>query len=596
MACSDSADPGSRPAVTADSDSGAEDSGAPGRPPAGALVLDHAVVVDASGARERAAVILTGDTIWAVTDAGQDWPSDVTVRDLDGASVVPGLIDSHVHLFHSGAMGWVGDTLAANLSADLSWGVTGVADLGAPVEIFALRDRIASGEITGPRIFATGPFLTAELSHPCETVNDPTLCTYVNGDGAARVAALAEADGVKVALADAGFTDWPTPRLDLGDLADITGAAAAVGQTVFAHIDEGEDAADALAAGVGVLAHPVFGERLRVAPHGVTLSTLGAFSGVGAVVDGSLLDEDLRATPAAVVEAWTWWSRHPDAFLEGWVEGNAAWADAAAANLALGVAQGETILAGSDAGYWFVPHGVGLHRELSGLVEAGMSPLDALAAATSAPAALLGWTDLGFVAEGYRADLLIVSGRPDQDIGALRQIEAVYLGGALWQGGALREGGQAAEGGFCLEDADCEGACDLVAHTCARTCDEPYDRVSTCGPEAWCRPADGLDTNPEGVCAQGAGCDLYAQDCAPASYGENCAPADLDTNVCWPAGPRGAGASCSWSDASLYCEQGLYCSWVDYTCYQLCDPDGPATCARCVTQTVEGAPWFGLCL
>ena len=199
-----------------DSDSDGAD---PSDLPSGALVLDDAVVVDASGSREHAAVIIVGDTIWAVLDAGQAWPDDATVRDLGGASVVPGLIDAHTHLFHSGAMSWVGDTLPANLAADLDWGVLGVADLGAPDAIFGLRDRVAAGEILGPRVFATGPFLTAELSHPCETVNDPELCHYVDGDGAARVAELGAADGIKVALADAGFTDWPTPRLDLGDLA-----------------------------------------------------------------------------------------------------------------------------------------------------------------------------------------------------------------------------------------------------------------------------------------------------------------------------------------------------------------------------------------
>ena len=563
--------------------------------PAGAVVLDDVVVVDARGAREGAAVVIVGDEIWGVTDAGQGWPDDATVTNLGGLTVIPGLVDSHVHIFHSGASWWVGDTLADNLAAQLAWGVVAVADLGSPVEVFALRDAIAAGRVRGPRIFATGPFLTAEGSHPCESVVDDTLCRFVEGDGPEEVAALAEADGIKVALADADFTDWPTPRLDLGDLGEIVGASAG---PVLAHVDEEDDALDALAAGVAVLAHPVFAADLDETPDGPVISTFGAFSGTGALLDGSLLDEDLSATPAAVRESWEWLADHPGAFADGWAAGSAEWDAHARANVALGVTEGREIVAGSDAGYWWVPHGVGLHRELDGLVAAGMTPLEALAAATSVPAALFGWDDLGFVDAGYRADLVVVEGRPDRDIAAARAIVAVYLGGEPWERGPLVvEGADADAGAFCLDEGDCaDGVCDLVAHTCTAGCDETYDRVGACDEETWCAPLDGLDSTADGACRAGDGCDLYAQDCAPASYGENCAPVDVDTNVCWPAGPRRAGQSCSWSDADLYCEQGLYCSWVTYKCYTLCDPDVASACASCTLQTIEGVPWFGLCL
>ena len=82
--------------------------------PTEGLVLDKAHVVDAAGARE-AALILVGDTIWDVVEAGQDWPDHLEVRDLDGRSVIPGLIDAHVHLYDPGTTSWVGDTVADNL-------------------------------------------------------------------------------------------------------------------------------------------------------------------------------------------------------------------------------------------------------------------------------------------------------------------------------------------------------------------------------------------------------------------------------------------------------------------------------------------------
>ena len=297
----------------------------------------------------------------------------------------------------------------------------------------------------------------------------------------------------------------------------------------------------------------------------------------------------------AQLSAWTWLAAHPSAWTEGWIEGSAAWEAASKASLAAAVAQGRTVIAGSDAGYWLVPHGLGLHRELAWLVEAGMDPIDALGAATSVPAELLGWTDLGFVDVGYRADLLIVRGRPDEDIAALRQIQAVYLGGVAVEGVGFVS--DEADGDFCLDDRDCDGArCDLVDHLCHEACAPTYDRVGSCDAETWCAPADGLDATTEGVCRPGAECSLYAQDCAPASYGANCVPVDIDTNSCWPSGARAAGQTCSWSDPAFYCAQGLFCSWIDSHCYALCDPDDADACTGCTRQFVEGKPWFGLCL
>lgn len=569
--------------------------------PAGATVLRHARLVDANGVREDRDLIIVSDLIWGDIATREDWPDDATLVDLDGASVTPGLIDAHVHLFGSGTTSWVGDTLAANLAAQLAWGVVGVADLGAPTEIYTLRDRIAAGEILGPRVLATGPFLTAAGSHPCETVDDPHTCRYVDGDGPDAVAELADADAIKVALADAAFTPWPTPRLDLGDLAEIVEAASTAGQPVYAHVDAPEDTEDAIDAGVAVLAHPVFSEIVATTPEAQVLSTLSAFSGTPDLLDGDLLADDLSHTPAEVRAQWTWLAAHPDAFEDGWIEGSADWDAAARANIATALTEARPVIAGSDAGYWFVPHGLGLHRELDALVAAGMTPLQALTAATALPAALHGWEDLGTLDAGKRADLLVLDGHPDEDIAALRQIRAIYLGGQVLDlGDLLVTPASAPAGAFCLDDRDCaDGACDLVQHTCAAACDTPYDRVGSCDADTWCMPQDGVDTTTEGVCHEGGGCDLYAQDCAPEIYGDNCAPVDLDTNTCWPSGPQTAGEACSWTDPDLYCEQGLYCSWITYKCYTLCDPDAADPCARgtaCVRQSIEGQPWFGLCL
>lgn len=592
---------------------GKGDGAAPAALPDGLVILDHAHLIDALTDRPAAALLLSEGLIWDVREAGQAWPIDAQVIDLEGAVVVPGLIDAHVHLALSGATVPVGDTLEANLRAQLAWGVLGVADLGAPAGLADVAAAVDTGALVGPRIWSAGRFLTAVGSHPCEVYNDRSLCVFVDEEGGSGEAAVDPAallarargrDGAKVALADAAFSPWPTPRLDLGDLALLVEAADAAGIPVVAHVDTEADAEDALAAGVSLLAHPVFDAPLARAPEGTVMSTLGAFQGTGALLDGSLLADDTRYTPAAVRAVWQALYDAPGLLAPGWAEGNAAWALAAAHNLNLARDQGVPVLAGSDAGYWFVPHGLGLHRELEALVAAGWSPAEALRAATLEPALALGWADQGLLSPGYRADLLVLGADPRQDVRALRDIRGRWIGGRLWSpDDPLRPAEaaplSAAAGEGCVAEADCAPGlrCDGVDHRCAPACDPPYDRVGACDADSACLPADGAVAT-DGVCRPLEGCDLYAQDCSPARYGEACVPVDLDTNRCWPVGSAGEGDACSWTDPALGCEAGLLCSWIDSRCYRLCDPALPpeAGCAACEEQQVEGQGWFGLCL
>ncbi len=594
-------DTGTDPDPGADTGAPADDTGdAAVSLPAGAIVLDAARVVDAAGVRPDVAVVIVGDLVWDVLPAGGPWPEGADVRDLGGASVIPGLIDAHVHLFHSGALWWVGPSLADNLAAQLAWGVVGVADLGSPDAILTVRDRVATGSLRGPRIWATGPMLTAIGSHPCEVLNDRELCVFVDGDGAAAVADRAGADGVKAVLADAAFTPWATPRLDLADLDDIVAEADAAGQPVVAHVDAMLDAQDAEAAGATLLAHPVFGDRVLDAadlPRLPVTSTLGAMRGPAAARDGTLLADDLAWTDPDVRDTWQDFATHPDLLPRGWSDESAQWAADAGENLALAHRAGRPIVAGSDAGYWFVPHGLGLHRELEALVGLGLTPLEALTAATATPADLLGWDDMGWVAAGYRADLVVLDGHPEEDISATRRILQVWLDGA--PDDASADVWRAADTGVCVDDRDCGGAtvCDTIDQVCRADCAPVWDTAGACGPDSACFPVDGLSAT-DGVCHPLEGCDLLAQDCAPAAYGEACVPVDRDTNRCWPAGPRQPFEACDATVAALRCAQGSFCSRVDSVCTALCDPDGPDTCAvgTCVTVYESGAPWFGACL
>jgi imidazolonepropionase-like amidohydrolase len=398
--------------------------------PPGALILDHARLVDATGVREGA-LVLDGEWIHSVVAAGQDWPETATVRDLEGRSVLPGLIDSHVHLSLSGASWWVAADVEESLKANLAWGVLGVVDVGGPFWTLELSERVSSGELVGPKVAATGPFLTVPGGHPCETVNDAERCWFVDGDAAERIQTLREAGAVAAKLAYAQVADWPAPRLDLSDVAAIAGA----GLPAMAHVASAEDAADVHAAGVRLLAHVPFDSDLTVEqaalPFDAIHSTLSAFSSLDDVMrQGADLDDPAFAqVPEAVLEAWQFAQGHPENWGAAYLAANAVWLQTLQGNLVALREAGATVLAGSDAGYHFVAHGFGLHRELEGLVAAGWTNLEAIAAATLLPALQWGWSEHGLVAPDYRADLLVVGGRPDEEITATQAVHAILLDG-----------------------------------------------------------------------------------------------------------------------------------------------------------------------
>jgi len=578
----------------------------------GSLVLDNVWVVDATGAR-KGAVVIQDEFIVAVLEGEQDWPGGIDYRDLEGFSVIPGLIDSHVHLSLSGATWWVGDTLVDNLKATLAWGVMGAVDAGGPEWTILLARRIADGSVFGPRLLSAGPFLTEVGSHPCETWNDATRCWYVEGNGTDLVDRLADqmSYAAKVVYSDYAFTDWSSPRLDIGDVAEIAGT----GFPVLAHVAAGADAADLFAAGVEHLAHVPFdaplSESVASLPFKSIHSTLSAFAGLdevlrgGADLDGarfSMVSDPVRAS-------WRWLQENPGAYSSDYLDANAQWLSQVHDNLVILKEAGANVLAGSDAGYNLVPHGSALHAEMEGLVAAGWSEIEAIAAATLLPAQLLAWNQNGLVAEGYMAELVVVEGNPSENISDTRNVEALVLG-EQWLTPAeilamdLLQEPAGPDGGLCLDDRDCQSGgadprtrCDKVDHVCVEPCATPMMGTG-CDAASWCAYQDGVATTAEGVCHRGDGCDWRTQDCAPEFYGENCVPGDLDTGVCWPSGPRAAGENCNSVDPGSYCERGHLCSPVDSTCYALCDPDADScTAGTCQWQQDSGGNnWFGLCL
>jgi imidazolonepropionase-like amidohydrolase len=385
-----------------------------------ALLLTGARVLDESGERLIAGrdVLVADGRIAAVGPAGMLGGAREVVRiDLAGLVLVPGLIDLHTHLLlHPyDETPWDDQVLKEALElrtiravtaarATLDAGFTTVRELGTEGAGFAdvaLRDAIAMGLVPGPRIFAATRAIVASGSYGPEGFDPrwelPKGAQVADGaDGvrrAVREQIAAGADWVKV------YADYPrrpgapsTPTFSLEELTAAVDEAKSAGLPVAAHAHTAEGIRRAVLAGVATIEHG----------DGATAEVLRLMRQRGVA-----LCPTLAATEAV--------SRYA-----GWRPGQpepARLRDARAA-FARALAAGVTIANGSDAGVF--AHG-GNARELELLVAWGMTPRDALRAATATAAAVLGrGRELGRIAPGYVADLVVFRGDPLADVAALR--------------------------------------------------------------------------------------------------------------------------------------------------------------------------------
>ncbi len=338
--------------------------------------------------RENGGLVLRGGRIVEIHKPGENWkpPAGAEVRKLDGQTILPGLIDAHVHLTLAG-------TPEANAAATLRAGFTTVIDLGSVNGAgIKLRNDVAAGRTLGPRIIAAGSWIGTK-NGVCEFGG----ATIHNADEAvARTKADIEAgaDLIKVCV-----TGWPADAVNTPDSVEfkapllnaVMPVAKAGNRPVYAHAIGQAGALLAAASGVRALAHtPVVdsASAVRLAKSGVFLiSTLTTLSqGPG----GEEVKQSFRRLHRA----------------------------------------GIRIVLGTDAGV--LAHGKNAD-ELVSLTAAGLSPIEALRSATITAASLLGFTDLGEIRPGFRADLLIVAGDPLADISVTSHPQFVVHGGRLLQ-------------------------------------------------------------------------------------------------------------------------------------------------------------------
>ncbi len=426
-------------AQTAAPGSGAAQAGPGARGPESALVYVQAGRLLADPAtgrvtRDQTVVVRDGRVVEVLAGFPAP-PAAAHVVDARARFVLPGLIDSHVHLLGESGPTERLDAVTKTTSDQLVDGVvfarrtlragfTTVADVGDTNEaIFALRDGIRAGKLVGPRILTSGDPLSPHGGHGDVThyrpdvvkvLESPTLCTGADACAkAVREQINAGADLIKI-LATGGVLDGGATGVDQqftdAELTAIVQAAHAMGRMVKAHAHGAKGINACLRAGVDSIEHGTF----------LDAESVRLFRQTGAWLVPTLIAGDTVAREAA----------RPDTFFLPEVREKAL--AVGPKMLAMGRRAhdgGVKVAFGTDSG---VSHHGDNAREFALMVEAGFTPLEAIQAATTRGAEHLRLSDrIGSLVPGKEADLIAVDGDPLSDVTTLQHVALVMKGGRV---------------------------------------------------------------------------------------------------------------------------------------------------------------------
>jgi imidazolonepropionase-like amidohydrolase len=429
-------------------------------PPDG-VALSGATLIDGTGGPPLpdAVVVVRGGHVESIGPrAGFELPKKTSQLDLTGRWIIPGLIDAHVHV--APASTWAPTRF-------LAWGVTTVRDVHGTLNgVLALRKRINSGAVPGPRIYTAGAMIDG-----LPTTYGDALGVSSENDARKAVDRLVSAgvDFIKVfthidptllrAIVDEartfnlsvsghlGMTDAVTAgKLGISCIEHMTGVpeAASSGRSALltAHYRgffPGWTAFERSWAGLDSVALTQVAQRL-VEEKVSVVPTLILHETLSRLNDSRLsLDPGLADVPAGARQAWD----IPDMISRaGWTDSDfVAFRRARPAQdlfLRAFAAAGGRIAAGTDTPNQLLVPGYSEHRELELLVGAGLTPREALRAATRNAAVLLGVDSLGLIAPGKVADLVILKKDPLADIRNTRSIQAIMSRGHLYNPDSLR--------------------------------------------------------------------------------------------------------------------------------------------------------------
>ena len=378
---------------------------------------------DGERVSEHRSVVVRDGVIAQVGDANVAVPAGAQVVDGRGRTLLPGFIDAHVHL--SGEA-------EGDLRQSLALGVTTDLDMWNGGERFVKIKQLRAADppdVADVRTAGTGA--TAPGGHPSQMGGGSFPTITDSADAQAFVdARIAEgSDYIKIVYDDLSSLGRKQPMLDKRTLKALVDAAHARGKLAVVHILSEWQARDAIEAGADGLAH-LFGgatvspnfAQLAAAHHVFVTPTLTVLYGDCGEAIGARIanDSSLRPYIRPAVRGRAAMSFPPTkgASCEGTKE--------AVRQL---VRAGVPVLAGTDAPSPGQTYGAAVHGELELLVGAGLTPVQALTAGTSAAARAFRLNDRGRVAPGLRADLVLVDGDPTTEIRATRRIVDVWKKG-----------------------------------------------------------------------------------------------------------------------------------------------------------------------
>jgi imidazolonepropionase-like amidohydrolase len=399
-------------------------------PSGNSIVIRAAQILDVRRGTyiSAAAIYLEGERIKVVgpaADVLKQAPASARTIDLKDATVLPGLIDCHTHLMAripEDPNGYALNLLtksqayralegAANARATLEAGFTTVRDVeneGSGYADVALRDAINAGLVEGPRmrvatrgIAAIGQYYPFGISP--DLTDFPTGAQMISGPEEARRAVREQighgADLIKL------YADWLYPTLTVGEMQVIVEEAHKANRKVAAHATTPDGIRNAVLAGVDSIEHGHRADRADL--------ELMKAKGVYLVPTLSIIDARVAKSPD------NWSSPRAKTFLQSIHQA-----------VAMAKEMGVKIADGSD------PGAAGRHgknaEELEAMTRRGLTSLEALRAATTSAADLIGWADdVGAVEVGKFADLIAVQGDPVRDITVLQHVKFVMKGGRI---------------------------------------------------------------------------------------------------------------------------------------------------------------------
>jgi imidazolonepropionase-like amidohydrolase len=404
----------------------------------------------------HAAILIEDNKIVEVGPASEvKIPADATVIDTSGRVMMPGLIEEHAHLSILGhgdynrwypwivQNGYMEKVMEISAKQLLMAGITTAVDLGGPLkESLSVRDRIAKGEIPGPHMQVSGPWVTKNLGNypPEMNIMQKLIDTPEQAAQATEELINAGVDVIKAYV-----------QLTPAHYKAITDTAHKHRIRVHAHVYAEQDVRNALENGVDVLTH--VGSAGTAPPYSEQLIQDIVNAGRAVVVTGAhrswvfpdtvafperLRDPQLKADFAPIPPLWDEVQHSLKNFQ---ALGYFARTDREMFFRERGVKQfiesGAVMGMGTDSGTPMNFHSEALWREIKVHVDMGMSPQRAIMAATRVNArSVLGLPDRGTIEPGKLADVIVVNGNPLYDIVALSHVEVVVKDGVVYKGAA----------------------------------------------------------------------------------------------------------------------------------------------------------------